>query len=78
MKRIVAGIVGTGAIAAGVLAGAGTASAVPKYEWAQMGPYSSSWTCDQARSSYPANTGASCYGTPKGGYYFSFQRQASR
>lgn len=81
MKKIVAGIVGAGAIAAGVLAGAGAASATPygNVEQAQRGPFSSEWTCEQARTQMAKATtvGASCYGTP-GKYYFTFMRQASR
>ncbi|GAA1072300.1 hypothetical protein [Tsukamurella spumae] len=85
-KRTMAGVL----MGAAVLGGAGAvstlaapaASATPygNVEWAQRGPFSSDWTCDQARTQMKRVTvvGASCYGTPSGGYYFSFKRQASR
>lgn len=49
----------------------------PQMEWATLGPYGSQWTCEQARSAWPAQSNA-CYTGGDGNAYFEGMRQAAR
>ncbi len=52
MKPTVQRVLFGAALAVGALFTANIAHAAPM-EWAWIGPYSSTWTCEQARDSWP-------------------------
>jgi len=62
------------ALAVGAVAGSGIAHAAPM-EWAWIGPYSSTWTCEQARDSWPVAS-EPCVQRDDGAY-FQGLRQAT-
>lgn len=47
----------------------------PGMEWVRMGPYGSSWTCDQPRSSWPVRT-SHCFETNGSWYFYGARRPA--
>ncbi|GAA1094729.1 hypothetical protein [Tsukamurella spumae] len=78
MKKLLATTMIAGSIATGAtVLGTGAVSAAPAYEWVRIGPYSSTWTCEQARDSYPANS-RKCFTASNGKAYFYGIRQARR
>lgn len=60
-------------VPAALLSGTATAHAAPM-EWAWIGPYASTWTCEQARDSWP-EASKPCV-LRAGGAYFYGLRQA--
>jgi hypothetical protein len=70
-KTIAKFLVGFAAVAAPI-AGAFPAHAVPM-EWAWIGPYSSTWTCEQARDDWPMSS-QPCVQRSDGAYFYGLRQ----
>jgi hypothetical protein len=74
-KTGIAAVLGTALATASLSLGAGTAHASPSMEWAWIGPYQSTWTCEQARDNWPVSS-QPCQQDADGAYFYGM-RQAS-
>lgn len=74
MTALFARLFGSAIVSAGLLTVAvGVSQASPAMEWAWIGPYSSTWTCEQARDLWPSSS-KPCQQRADGAYFYGLRQ----